>query len=443
MIKKIIAFTLIIIAFPLSAMEKCWISYTKQKPIEAMQHIQPMITLVSQQEGKVPFVISIPKDAALESEYFRILLSGISPEQAEQKISFTLISPDTLENINDFLISFHKYKAFKGKKLLDTLQKAMPRLSSNPQRLISFLKAAELLDLKPATDLAARMIAQLPNARTIIVELLRSTEISERVKERLNAYHYLFESQYRALEKESPEEKRDYEYIANFPINLSVQDYLDYDPETMADRIYGARIADRPEVFLDIFTGRKCREIILHLDRMNFTSLEGLSLIPCKDKFEELYITGNRPLEIPNNSFAQFVNLRKLRLGGEYLEWPNVIEQIPEDIFTLNQLRELLLSNNRISYINSSGLAKLPNLEVLDLNNNQITEIPKDIGTLQSLTKLYLRNNRISYINPNDLAQLPNLRVLDLSRNPLTEENKDAIRNVLEPRGIILFKDKL
>ena len=128
--------------------------------------------------------------------------------------------------------------------------------------------------------------------------------------------------------------------------------------------------------------------------------------------WEKLDFPGKNLTEIPED-IAKLTNLTLLNLSD------NQITEIPEAIAKLTNLTLLNLSNNQITEI-PEAIAKLTNLIHLYLNSNQITEIPEAITKLTNLTHLYLSDNQITEI-PEAITKLTNLTHLYLSDNQITE----------------------
>ena len=61
---------------------------------------------------------------------------------------------------------------------------------------------------------------------------------------------------------------------------------------------------------------------------------------------------------------------------------------------------------------------ELERLEVLDLSNNELTTVPKSIAKMQKLTKLYLSDNQLTTV-PESILKLQNLKTLELEGNPI------------------------
>lgn len=68
------------------------------------------------------------------------------------------------------------------------------------------------------------------------------------------------------------------------------------------------------------------------------------------------------------------------------------------------------------------GLANLPNLEILNLANNQIEELPLSLSSMPKLRILNLSINRL-YNLPRGFGAFPVLEVLDLTYNNLNEKS--------------------
>lgn len=95
----------------------------------------------------------------------------------------------------------------------------------------------------------------------------------------------------------------------------------------------------------------------------------------------------------------------------------NQLTYLPAWITSLTGLKVLYLTNNKISDI--SLLAKMPSLELLYMNHNEVRQLPEDIGNLKQLRRLYLGYNQLEYL-PDSFYELKELRMLNLKRNKLT-----------------------
>lgn len=116
------------------------------------------------------------------------------------------------------------------------------------------------------------------------------------------------------------------------------------------------------------------------------------------------------------------------------------IEEIPDKIFYMTNLRILNLSSNLIKNI-SCKIGKLVNLEELYLDRNHITELPEEIGNLKKLKKIILSNNIIKTL-PKNFYNLENLEILNITCNQL-EMITDDITKLKNLDYIYLRSNKL
>lgn len=74
------------------------------------------------------------------------------------------------------------------------------------------------------------------------------------------------------------------------------------------------------------------------------------------------------------------------------------------------------LAYNFIEHI--ANLERAPNLTVLDLHNNKLDDFPESIIDLKELKTLKVSNNNLGDINPR-ISLLPNLVRINIEGNPL------------------------
>lgn len=105
----------------------------------------------------------------------------------------------------------------------------------------------------------------------------------------------------------------------------------------------------------------------------------------------------------------------KLDLQGRLMDQ---VEWLPDSIGKLNNLTEIILSENRIVTLPRTieGFSKL---KKLDIHSNQLVNLPDSIGELSSLTDLDLHDNRLQTL-PATVGKLSWLVSLDLSSNHLS-----------------------
>ena len=92
-----------------------------------------------------------------------------------------------------------------------------------------------------------------------------------------------------------------------------------------------------------------------------------------------------------------------------------------ENVTIMAGLKELDLSDNKISGSIPSEIGNLTTLTSLNLSSNNITgSIPAELGNLTNLTNLDLGNNDLTGSMPDELGKLSKLESLDISGNKLS-----------------------
>ncbi|MBJ6111784.1 leucine-rich repeat domain-containing protein [Hymenobacter sp. BT523] len=94
------------------------------------------------------------------------------------------------------------------------------------------------------------------------------------------------------------------------------------------------------------------------------------------------------------------------------------LEQLPQSIYQLTNLKELYASGNAIQTL-SEEFGKLTGLQKIDLVFNQLTALPESLGQLTQLHILNLSENQLTFL-PENLGQLAHLQELNLMGNELT-----------------------
>ncbi|XP_053204625.1 toll-like receptor Tollo [Panonychus citri] len=121
------------------------------------------------------------------------------------------------------------------------------------------------------------------------------------------------------------------------------------------------------------------------IDKLFFHSLYSL---------QKLNLAHNRISFIEDTSFSQLYNLHHLILDG------NQLTIINSHTFSgPNVLRELSLNDNFLSSVNHDAFTNCSSLKDLQLSSNKLKEIPTAIYHLVELKNLHLSNNQISSIN--------------------------------------------
>ena len=145
-------------------------------------------------------------------------------------------------------------------------------------------------------------------------------------------------------------------------------------------------------------------------------------------------LTGEIPPEL-----GSLTNLKELALFGNRLSG-----EIPSELGGLVNLKELVLSGNELSGEIPPDLARLVKLEGLDLSDNQLSgEIPSELASLTNLQRLYLYGNQLGGGIPVELASLTNLLGLHLRDNQLTGEIPSELDNLTKLRRLNLSGNQL
>ena len=186
----------------------------------------------------------------------------------------------------------------------------------------------------------------------------------------------------------------------------------------------------------------KLPESALKLRRLKTLNLSNnqLSEIPREfvsecGSLETLVASNNNLTTLPETVAPSLTNLKTVRLnknnfGGQsskkqfsfprfLLTLPNVkvvdlssnnLEDIPPPIsWSTQQLKELVLADNKIKKLSLEGVEKWAYLERLNLSDNCLKSVPGRIGELKSLASLHLsRNTGISHL-PDEMGRLSNL----------------------------------
>lgn len=106
-----------------------------------------------------------------------------------------------------------------------------------------------------------------------------------------------------------------------------------------------------------------------------------------------------------------------------------VLDSFPKQLFKIKSLVYFYLANTNTHYL-SKHFERLPNLEVLIIENNPIAQIPNTIYLSKKLRFISLRNNKLSKL-PDTISQLENLVMLDLRGNPFTKEDIEILKALL------------
>lgn len=159
-----------------------------------------------------------------------------------------------------------------------------------------------------------------------------------------------------------------------------------------------------------------------------------------RSQLEVLDLQHNHLTELPNNLFIKAQSLRYLNVSANKLENlppASLTEEgfsILEELYVTNNcltdkcvplltghnhLRVLHLAYNLLQIFTASKLARLEQLEELDLSGNRLRTVPTTILSCQRLHTLSAHSNCINAFP--EVLQLPDIKCVDLSCNELTE----------------------
>ncbi len=162
--------------------------------------------------------------------------------------------------------------------------------------------------------------------------------------------------------------------------------------------------------------------IHLNLAHNQLSNLHGIDLSGLKD-LEEIILYDNEFKVFPYDALDSAPNLQIIDLGQ------NEISELGTALNSLRFLEKLDLSNNRILTIAKD--IKLPYLRTITLERNYLSAIPDFVFESSKLTSLNLFGNTISSI-PATMNQLSKLEILNIGDNPITFISEDIKLRRLE-----------
>ena len=127
--------------------------------------------------------------------------------------------------------------------------------------------------------------------------------------------------------------------------------------------------------------------------------------------YEKFDASFNRITDIPVELPMRLPHLNYLNLNHNQLTY------LPESFGFLFHLQTVTLAHNSISHLPKSFL-HLVKLEKVDLSHNALRELPEDIGTMESLQKLNICSNKLKEL-PLSLGQSHTLTVILAKNNRL------------------------
>ncbi|RMG31185.1 MAG: hypothetical protein D6732_14985 [Methanobacteriota archaeon] len=121
----------------------------------------------------------------------------------------------------------------------------------------------------------------------------------------------------------------------------------------------------------------------------------------------------------------------EIRVVELYLSEMRLVE-IPSSLkLRLPYLEKIDLQLNDLNTVPDHFFAKMPNLKEVNLSRNRLECIPKQLfWNNRELEKLFLGENRIRQIEEGTFNHLRNLRILDLHRNALNEIRSNLVKTL-------------
>ncbi|XP_011298255.1 lutropin-choriogonadotropic hormone receptor isoform X2 [Fopius arisanus] len=104
----------------------------------------------------------------------------------------------------------------------------------------------------------------------------------------------------------------------------------------------------------------------------------------------------------------------------------------------LNHITKIDVSSNNITHIPPKAFQHVPNIEIMELDDNYLREIPEATVFIEKLEDLSISNNRIETIGANAFRSNKNLMSLDLRGNPIKEIHEDTFKNHSRLRKLII-----
>lgn len=159
----------------------------------------------------------------------------------------------------------------------------------------------------------------------------------------------------------------------------------------------------------------------IKVDNIGTVDLSGrsLSTIPVAlhrgaEQIRSLSLSRNPMLEIPLDFIQSCTSLKDLKLSNMALK------RVPHSIKSSLSLQKLDISCNRIADLGDAYLEGIPNLQVLQAQNNRMEKLPWNFPRLSGLVALNISNNKFRSL-PIVACELVNLTALDISFNMINE----------------------
>ena len=156
------------------------------------------------------------------------------------------------------------------------------------------------------------------------------------------------------------------------------------------------------------------------MDNNNITKLpEGIFKFEKPSGITHLFLNNNFVSELPGGLFN---NSGLVKLTNLIVHHNTITHLKPDQFISLQNLKILDLSYNRIQYMEPTVFKGLLNLTALWLEGNKITDLKfNQFAFLPKLKSLFLRNNEIRNVEPGAfMIQNGSLKFIDLDFNHIT-----------------------
>jgi hypothetical protein len=143
--------------------------------------------------------------------------------------------------------------------------------------------------------------------------------------------------------------------------------------------------------------------------------------------------------DIPLDLFKTFPNIEVLRASECGLTKFN-----GNCLQGATQLKELYLTGNEITSLESKSFVNAPNLVYLDLATNKFTDFAEHtFGGLSSLIYLDLSNNYLDHLDAKYFSDIPDIKAIQIANNKVKALTKDIFINNLSLREVRLSRNKI
>eukprot|EP00833_Pecoramyces_ruminatium_P003907 jgi/Orpsp1_1/1177939/evm.model.c7180000063421.1 len=153
------------------------------------------------------------------------------------------------------------------------------------------------------------------------------------------------------------------------------------------------------------------------------------SNIECvNDKIKSLKCIDDSNIKIDFTKFPILEELTSLTFQGKYLMGGSV----PSIFFQQPKLVELIMDNSNIWELPNLNPSNSGLIETISLKNNLLTSFPYNLKNISKLKNLIISNNKMSNKLNDEIKQFPSLEKLDISSNFLNGDLPDMPSNLKE-----------